>query len=85
MLNVIHTCLCFRAYICTNTCLNIFHVKNPQFLNILAQFLTHYQHFCKKKKKKVMRHPKVRREGTRNNFVFLCGLMYDFQMKDIHF
>ena len=32
--------------------------KNPlkrkvasQFLNILAQFLTHYQHFCKKKKK----------------------------------
>ena len=21
-----------------------------------------------------MRHPKVRREGTRNNFVFLCGL-----------
>ena len=30
--------------------------KNPlkrkvasQFLNILAQFLTHYQHFCKKK------------------------------------
>ena len=33
--------------------------KNPlkrkvasQFLNVLAQFLTHYQHFCKKKKKK---------------------------------
>ena len=32
--------------------------KNPlkrkvasQFLNVLAQFLTHYQHFCKKKKK----------------------------------
>ena len=31
--------------------------KNPlkrkvasQFLNVLAQFLTHYQHFCKKKK-----------------------------------
>ena len=23
-----------------------------QFLNVLAQFLTHYQHFCKKKKKK---------------------------------
>ena len=43
--------------------------------NILAQFLTHYQHFCKKKKKKVMRHPKVRREGTRNNFFFLCGLV----------
>ena len=49
------------AYICTNTCLNIFHVyksfTNPlkrkvasQFLNVLAQFLTHYQHFCKKKK-----------------------------------
>ena len=54
--------------------------KNPlkrkvasQVLNVLAQFLTHYQHLCKKKKK-VMRHPKVRREGTRNNFVFLCGL-----------
>ena len=53
--------------------------KNPlkrkvtsQFLNILAQFLRHYRHFCRKKK--VMRHPKVRREGTRNNFVFLCGL-----------
>ena len=27
MLNVIHTCVCFRAYICTNTCLNIFRVK----------------------------------------------------------
>ena len=32
--------------------------KNPlkrkvafQFLNVLAQFLTHYQHFCKKKNK----------------------------------
>ena len=43
-----------------------------QFLNVLAQFLMHYQHL---KKKKVMRHPKVRREGTRNNFVFLCDLM----------
>ena len=26
MLHVIHTYVCFRAYICTNTCLNIFHV-----------------------------------------------------------
>ena len=61
--------------------------KNPlkrkvasQFLNVLAQFLTHYQHFCKKKKKKKksVRHPKVRREGTRNNFVFLCGLSKDW-------
>ena len=25
-MHVIHTCVCFRAYICTNTCLNIFHV-----------------------------------------------------------
>ena len=53
-----------------------------KFLNILAQFLTHYQHFCKKKK--VMRHPKVRREGTRNNFVFLCGLTQEFHISKAH-
>ena len=47
-----------------------------QFLNVLAQFLTHYQHFCKKKKKKkkVMRHPKVRR-GRETTLFFLCGLI----------
>ena len=55
--------------------------KNPlkrkvasQFLNVLPKFQTHYQHFCKKKEKKVMRHPKVRREGTRNHFVFYVAL-----------
>ena len=54
--------------------------KNPlkrkvasQFLNVLAQFLTHYQHFCKKKKKKVMR-PKSEEGGDEKQLCFLCGL-----------
>ena len=48
--------------------------KNPlkrkvasQFLNVLAQFLRHYQHFCKKKSDAA---PKSEEGGTRNNFVF---------------
>ena len=76
MLNVIHTCVCFRAYICTNTCLNIL-CKNPlkrkvasQFLNVLAQFLTHYQYFRLKKKKKSDAAPKSEEGGDKKQLCF---------------
>ena len=83
MLNVIYTCVCFRAYICTNTCLNIFHVwksfKKESGISIFERFssIPNALSAFLLKKKKVMRYPKVRREGMRNNFVFLCGLTYN--------
>ena len=56
--------------------------KNPlkrkvasQFLNVLAQFLTYYQHFCKKKKKKSDEAPKSEEGGDEKQLCFLCGLM----------
>ena len=57
--------------------------KNPlkrkvasQFLNVLAQFLTHYQHFCKKKKSDAA--PKSEEGEDENNFVFYARLKTKF-------
>ena len=51
--------------------------KNPlkrkvasQFLNVLAQFLTHYQHFGKKKKKKSDAAPKSEEGGDEKQLCF---------------
>ena len=52
-----------------------------QFLNVLAQFLTHYQHFCKKKKKKKKNDvaPKSEEGGDEKQlcFFFVCGLNWN--------
>ena len=54
--------------------------KNPlkrkvasQFLNVLAQFLTHYQHFCKKKKKKSDAAPKSEEGGDEKQLCFYAA------------
>ena len=41
-----------------------------QFLNVLAQFLTHYQHFCKKKEKKSDAAPKSEEGGNEKELCF---------------
>ena len=58
--------------------------KNPlkrkvasQFLNVLAQFLTHYQHFCKKKSDAA---PKSEEGGDEKQlYFFVWGLTLTFQ------
>ena len=46
-----------------------------QFLNVLAQFLTHYQHFCKKKKKKKKKSNKAPKSEEGGDEKQLCFFM----------
>ena len=54
-----------------------------QFLNVLAQFLMHYQHFCTKKKKKSDAAPKSEEGGDEKQLVFLCGLNNQFTLSKV--